>query len=422
MFKFHEVNSLVLSRKNNALYALFLINSFLVFWYFANSIIGNKSPATSILLLLSILTIFPVIKGARVFFNTQGWWVLSLIFFGLFNILSLLGEGVEISDAYDKPAKSLAAALIFLYLLRYGFSDKVVGIAIVFSTLLGGGYAVYEKFVLDLPRAGTMTNPIRYGYLILTLALLCFFYAHYSEKRWQKMFFIIGGCLGLLGAYSTGTRGVVVILLFLAALFFVLLVKKDFISWSRFGFSTALFLLCIFLLATRTDLLGSYVDKTLVEIQTIEEGNLNTSIGHRLQMWHVAIYLGLEEPLTGAGHDYALLREKAASFIQDHNYNPVILVRYGHFHNQYLDSFAKQGVPGVLVWVFFLVGALLGMKTRYRYAVLFIVATLAVGGLTEAVLRSSRLFYLAILGISIFRCLDHFESSKVAKLTTLGSK
>jgi len=388
---------------------IFALNSFLVFWYLSNSLIGNRSPATSLLLLLSILTVVPVVKNISACWKSQKWWILGLVTFGLFNILSLLHEGVEISDAYDKPAKALVAALVFLYLLHYGFNHRVVGVAIVIATLMGGGYAIYEKFVLGLDRAGMMTNPIRYGYMVAALALLCFFCARYSQQRWQQLSLAAAGCIGLAGAYSTGTRGVVVILLSVVAFLMFSLLRKKRISWPAAVALGGIFITVIAFSSVKTGVFKSYIDNTHREYEQIKRGNLNTSIGLRFQMWHLALYLGLKEPLSGAGHDYDKLREKSKGFIEEKGYNPIILTYYGHFHNQFLDCFAKQGVPGVVVWMLFLAGALLGMKTRYKYAVFLIVATLAVGGLTEAVLRSSRLFYLAILGISIFRCLDYFE-------------
>lgn len=411
---------LIKFRANNK--ALFWINSLLVFWYMANSILGDKTPATTSLLLLSLIMACPVIKNIDLYWGEQKWWFLSLILFGSFNILYLLLEGVDISDDYDKPAKALAAGLIFIYLLRYGFDHRVVGVAIAISTLIGGGYALYEKFVLEFSRAGMITNPIRYGYLVIALSMLCFFYARYSEGKWFKVGFLLVGSLGVLGAYSTGTRGIVVIVLSLAFILIVCNLRSGRLSWKRFGILSGTVLAAVLAISMNTSLFSRYVDKTIYELNKIESGNLNSSIGLRLQMWHVAIYLGSESLLTGGGHDYDVLREKAEKFIDEHNYNPVILVRYGHFHNQFLDAFAKQGLPGLIVWVLFLFGAVYGMKTRYKYAVFIIVITLAAGGLTEAVLRSSRLFYLAILGVSIFRCLDYFEANKCVRALDLKAQ
>lgn len=391
---------------------LFWINSVLVFWYFSNSILGNKALATSPLLLLSLITFYSVIREFNGFWNSHKWWILGLFLFGAFNIAHLIWRGVDISDDYDKPAKALAALLVFLYLLRFGFSDKIIGIAIVIATLVGSGYTFYEKCVLDFSRAGEVTNPIRYGYIMTTLGLLCFFYAIYSDNRWMRYGFGVAGFFGMIGAYNTGTRGVVLILFFLLVYFSCVLVRERKISWvvlvgAILGISAILFFL-----GSNTKFLDSYYDKTVHEINRIEKGHLNTSIGLRLQMWHVAAYLGVKEPVTGAGDDYSVLKEKAGEFIKENKYNPAIMERYRHFHNQYLDLFAKQGIPGVVVWILFLLGAVSGMKSHYRYAVIMIVATLAIGGLTEAVLRSSRLYYLAVLGVSVFRCLDYFEINK----------
>ncbi len=386
---------------------LFLFNSLLVFWYFSNSIVGNKTPATSFLLLLSLLFLIPALKNLPDVWATQKWWILALLAFGGFHVLHLYLHGTEVGDDYDKPTKAIAAVLIFFYLLRYGFSDKVVGVAIAVSAVAAGGYAIYEVFALNLHRAGTMTNPIRYGYLTVTMALLCFFYLIYSQQRWLQILYGLSGCVGLAGAYCTGTRGIALILIGVAYLLVYRLLKTGYLSRSKLMLAFITAIVVLVTLAFSADLFQSSVKRTVNEVQKTMDGNWNNSLGYRLQMWHLAIYLGSQEPLSGAGQDYTIIREKASEFIQSHNYNPIIVTRFGHFHNQYLDAFAKQGLPGLAVWLFLLVAAMTGMKSHYKYAVGLIVLTLVMGGLTEAVLRSSRLFYLIVIGISVFRCLDY---------------
>ncbi|MFW1677946.1 O-antigen ligase family protein [Pontibacter sp. JAM-7] len=401
-------------RKDLFFKLIFGLNSLLVFWFLANSIVGNKSPATSLLLLCSLLFLIPSLKKIPQIWSSQKWWIISLFAFGLFHLLHLWAHAVPLGDDYDKPAKAVAAVFIFLYLLRYGFSHQVVGIAIAIAALAAGGYAIYEKFILELPRAGTMTNPIRYGYLVITVSLICFFYIGIYKNRWFRLLFLMAGCVGAVGAYATGTRGIALILLAVILFLIWQVLRRGYISRLKLVMLITVFISVLVLIAANANIFDRAVKRTQMEVQRTLDGNLNTGVGHRLQMWHTALYLGVSEPLTGAGTDYVQIRQKASAFIEQHGYDPGVLVRYGHFHNQYLDAFAKQGIPGVIVWCLLLAGALIGMRTRYRYAVLIIVATLAVGGLTEAVLRSSRLFYLMVIGISIFRCLDYFEWEKGA--------
>jgi len=389
------------------LHGLFLLNSLLVFWYFSNSIVGNKSPATSLFLLLSLLFLVPACRNLPAVWSTQKGWILGLLVFGCFHILHLAAFGVEIGDDYDKPAKAIAAVLILLYLLKYGCSENVVGTAVAVSAIAAGGYAIYEVFVLNLPRAGTLTNPIRYGYLTVTIALLCFFYLSISQHRWQQVIYAVSGSIGLVGAYCTGTRGIALILIGVGIFLFYRIAKKAHFSPPKLLLGTFGLSVIVIALALSTDVFQSAVKRTVTEVEKTTAGNWNNSLGYRLQMWHVAGYLGIQAPLTGVGTDYEVIGEKTAGFIEEHKYNPVVVTYFRHFHNQYLDTFAKQGVPGLLVWLLLLSLAMSGMKTYYRYAVLMILMTLVLGGLTEAVLRSSRLFYLMVIGISVFRCLDY---------------
>lgn len=391
--------------------ALFCVNSFLLFWYFSFSALGNKSPAILGLLLMSFLTFRAVFRSFLSVWNAQVLWILALLVYAIFNMVSMFFHGVDDLSSYERPAKALGAALIFMYLMKYRFSHKSVALGLMVAVSIGAGYAVYEKFYLGVSRAGSVTHPIRYGYLLLALALLCAFFAFNFRNILARRLYFGMALFGLFGAYCTGTRGIFVILFCIVLWGGVFLIKRKRLSRSYMLLPLVLVMVFGSLLFFRIGGIDRYVDGTISEVKAIASGNLNTSIGTRIQLWHVALYLGINEPLSGVGYDYENIRFKADKFISDRDYNPDILVKYGHFHNEYLDRFAKQGVWGLFVWCFFLVAAITGMKTHYKYAVFIIIVTLAVGGLTEAVFRSSRLFYLAILGISVFRCLDFFEQS-----------
>ncbi|WP_432697226.1 O-antigen ligase family protein [Marinobacterium sp. YM272] len=401
------------SRKDRFYNAVFFLNSVLVFWYFSNSIVGNTSPATSLLAALAIIFIVPVCRYFPALWKGQKLWIAALAVFGAYHIVHLFMEGVETSEDYETPAKAIAAILIFGYLMKYGFSVYMVGYAIALSTLAAGGYAIYEKFYLGLERAGSLSHPIRYGYLVFTLAVLSCFFAWFAEKKQERYAFYIVGMIGIVGAFTTGTRGLVIITGFLLLLLCLNRKVLNYLSWKKVALAVGCFALLVVTLASQTNVLNRYIDSTVREFEFIESGNFNTSIGFRLMMWDTALYLGSKHPVLGVGHDQDKIIAESSGFIQDNGYNPNILTEYNHFHNQYLDAFAKDGVIGVLAWCFLLVAALIGLKTKYRYAVIIIVTTLAIGGLTEVVLRSSRLFYLLVLGISIFRCMDYFEYKRI---------
>lgn len=384
-------------------------NSFSLFWYFSASVIGYKSMALVYLLLMGLFTASSCLKVSKEVWESQKFWIAGLFFFGAFNIAFLMCQDVELSGYYERPAKALAAIIVLLYLLHYGFNKNAIAAGVVVAAFVGGGYAVYEKFFLDLPRAGTLTNPIRYGYLVLVVGLLCVFYFFVFRKLVARIMFVVPACVAIFGAYCTGTRGVLVIVVSLLLFLVFQVIKNNRGSLKYIIPLVAGGVLIFGALVAKTDVFERYIDETVKELERVGSGDLSSSIGIRLQMWHLAFYLGGAEPFTGAGLGADRLMNKSEQFIEANGYDKRIITDYGHFHNQYLDYFAKQGLPGLFVWCFLLFAALSGMKTRYRYAVLIIVVTLAAGGLTEAVFRSSRLFYMTILGVSIFRCLDYFE-------------
>lgn len=390
----------------------YLLNSVFVFWYFSFSLLGNKSPAILSLALMALVTLSSLLKGVAPVWNAHKLWILALLIYSVFNMASMFVHGVDDSAYYERPAKALGAAVVFVYLIKYGFSKRAVAIGVLVSVAVGAFYAIYEKFYLGLARAGTVTHPIRFGYLLLTLSLLCAFFAYYFKGSKVRYLCVLLALLGLFGAYCTGTRGILVILFFVVFGGAIALVREKRLGLAYVAMPILLSVIfCVFLVA-KVGGIDRYVDRTVAEVEAIADGNLNNSIGTRIQLWHVALYLGIKEPFWGVGYDYEEIRSLAEDFVLNHGYNPSILVKYRHFHNEYLDRFAKQGVLGVIVWCFLLVAAVSGMRSHYRYAVFIIVSTLAVGGLTETVSNSSRLFYLAILGISVFRCLDFFEQNK----------
>jgi hypothetical protein len=191
---------------------LFWLNTVLVGWFFIALSGLNLNPATSGLLLLALLCAWPSLNNLPQVWQQQRFWLLGLILYGLFMIGYRLFEGSTDLSSLDRPARFIAMALVMLYLLRFGFCGRYLWLAVMLGTLTGSALGLYEVFMTGSKRAGVGVYPITFGYLMTAMSLLCFFYARYETARYRRILLAMSGLLGIFGAFSSGTRGVVVIL------------------------------------------------------------------------------------------------------------------------------------------------------------------------------------------------------------------
>nr|WP_268895533.1 O-antigen ligase family protein [Grimontia sedimenti] len=84
-------------------------------------------------------------------------------------------------------------------------------------------------------------------------------------------------------------------------------------------------------------------EATKKEVASIESGNLNTSIGFRLQLWHAGAELIKDKPILGYGESHKEEKERLAK----EGYISKQAAKHSHYHNQYIDSMVKNGVGGL---------------------------------------------------------------------------
>ncbi|MBA4501504.1 O-antigen ligase family protein [Marinobacterium marinum] len=387
---------------------LFAVNTALLGWFFIGLSALDLNPSTSGLLLLALLCAVPTLQHAPEVWSSQRSWLLGLLLYGCFLIGYMALEGGDEFSRFDRPARFVAMTLVMLYLLRFGFSGRFLWLAVLLGTLVGTYTGLYEAFVEGAKRARGDFYPITFGYLMAALSLLCFFYARHEQQLAIRLTMLLAGIVGIIGAFSSGTRGVAVIF---AAVAVAALVRWIWRKGIRMRWLAAGLLLVLGTLTVCYQVMPQVkraVTQTQWELQQIQAGNLTTSFGQRLQMWSVALHLGSQHPVTGVGHDLEQIRSQSRAYIEERGFSQGAL-QYHHFHNAYIEAFAKRGFPGLAVFLLLMVAAPWGMKTHYRDAVLMILAVFVVGGLTEAVMTSGRLLYLLMVGVSVFRCLDYFE-------------
>lgn len=334
----------------------------------------------------------------------------------------------------DRAAKYVVALPCLFYLLACPPRVRSLWWGMTIGAMGSGLLALYQTGVLGMERAGGFSNAIQYGNLSLALGLMCALVwcaLGANLGRWQAMALAVATALGLLGSLLSMSRG----------------------GWLALGLSLPLWGWLLWRWAYRPMLLRAAALGTLgllvalvlqgpqlyqrwVEARTETQNYLvhdqaNSSVGQRLDHWRLAWAMGWDRPWTGWGRaGYTAEKQQRVAAGQAH---PSVLA-FDHGHNEFLDLWAKRGLPGVLaLLLLYAVPAAIFWPTRARLRSatgLTDRTTLALRltglalpvlycgfGLTQAFLKhnSGNMFYLFML-ILIFTSLQARQAQRQAPL------
>lgn len=385
-----------------------VLNTVLILWFFVAIINLNTSITTSALLLISLIYSVIFMFNYRQDLYRNIFWVVSLMLYGSYFIVYYFLEGQQDLSAYDRPFRFIAMALVFLYLMKTKFYPKYIPLALAIGVYIGGGVGLYEVFLLGKSRAEAGHNAIAYGYLLITTSMLCMFFGVFEKNKTISIISFSAGLFGFFAAIGSGTRGVLLIAFVIFLCFSIYAVIKRKVSNGLILAFITIFSVTAISSYLYMPQLKNMIETTAFEFTRINEGDLNSSIGLRLQMWDTAMHLGSSSPLIGVGHNMDEIINQSSNFLNEKGYNENLMSMFNHFHNEYLDAFAKRGVIGVVVLIGLFLAAIHGMKTHYKYAVYLVVMSYAVGAVTEAVFSTGRLMMVYIFLVSIFKCADNF--------------
>ena len=203
----------------------------------------------------------------------------------------------------DKPLKYLAAIPCLFFVARFPPKPRFLWLGIALGAIGSGLVAAFERWYLHWERPGGYTNAIQFGDLSLMLGLLCLGglmaalpAAH--RRRWQALL-ILGALGGAVGSVLSLSRGGWLSLVITSAVFMVVLRSR--ISRKILVLIVASILLVIG--AWRLLPPGNAVDQRVVavgqQIQAYRQGDPNTSVGERFDLWKMALALGFQKPWTG---------------------------------------------------------------------------------------------------------------------------
>lgn len=278
------------------------------------------------------------------------WWLVAA--FSCMGALWMLDVGGAWGwGSLDRPVKYLLALPCVLYLMTFEPRAAWLWMGIAVGAVGSGLVALYQAYVVVLPRVTGFTNAIQYGNLSMLLAVMSglLLVAQWSRwVLWQRLLLACAIVLGAVGSVLSQARGgwlALVLLLPVCAWLLVRTTGQRRIYWGLCALAVAAAAL------SQLPAVEQRVDEARLEMQTYQDrGDGRSSVGQRLAHWRLAWQMGWDRPLTGWGR--AGYTEEKARRVAAGQAHPVVL-EFGHAHNEALDLFAKRGLPGVLLLLVF---------------------------------------------------------------------
>ena len=291
----------------------------------------------------------------------------------------------------------------------------------LFCGLMGAiGFALFQRYGLMMPRAEGFSMPITFGNLAMAMALMALAaIQQFSRTRWAALPYL-AFFAGVTASILSGSRGGWLALL----LSFV-----PFYSYGReaLGRRTLLIVIAsIALLGTavivpQTGVLGRLTDVSR-ELTLYSNGNPDSSVGARLEMWKGAWAMFIEHPITGVGRANFHLGLNRLIARGDIN---AAMHGYYHAHNELLNALATQGLLGAAALIALYAAPLRfftrllrmpGLHRPYALAGVMLVLSFIDFGLTQVMFahHASSSFYALTVCILVGLCLQEQRRAATA--------
>lgn len=298
---------------------------------------------------------------------------------------------------------SFTRSCLILYMIAISLNTEKTNItllkhSITLGFLLNLGFLVYIRVFLQESRPENFMNPNIYA----PVFGLFFIYFCYSTLKHHNIVDLILSILAIYCVSIMQSRGVIVASVL--SLSIVLIHSTYIVSKNKIIRSLVLLIPIIFMIILLNSKLGEKLyEKSTHEYNQIKNGNLNTSIGLRIEMAYIAKDLILEKPLAGYGDDFTSARKE---IIKKNDYNPIIN-KFKTLHNVYSDSWAKLGLLGFISSLLLtLLPILLLIKTpNIILGLSLTIFTFTISMVDTALLGGEYLLMLIALSY-IYRCLS----------------
>lgn len=351
----------------------------------------NGSQPFALLLLLAVLPALWISPDPRYRVSKVWLWMLLLPLLASVPLFITSGTG----EALAAGARYFAAAIVMIALARFELDLRLL----LRAASLGGILAI----LFNLDQLGEMRVDWGVGFLdsgYISVMLLCLALAQFHLDKGRlvwRLFAAVGIACLVVAVMKTGTRGAWPAMILVFSLeFFLLELSRN--RKILLGIAGAI------LLATAMLSMPSVHDRIVLTFDEVEayykDNNHATSMGYRLDFWHIAIKCFAESPIWGVS--YQRRSKIMAEFIENNPESKTIGTDgRSSSHNEMLDALAKRGIlGGIAALLLYLIpmrffirhsGSSHSRTTRHlAFAGSGLVLTMVICGITEAPMMNVR--------------------------------
>jgi len=327
-----------------------------IYWLFTGTFfVENADKKLVIFVLISLVASIATYGKKSIITNSKKplniLLMVTIIYLGIFHYV--YGGSSQEMRAY------LVMLVLFVYFPQHLLTKKMIDRLLIIGSLFAIGFILYNNYVLGLNRGVPLTgggfNPIPYASAASIIGIIAI---HRFIKTKNHILFIPITLYSTVVIF-TQTRGVILPFFTIFSLFF--LFSKC--SFNKKNIAVASIIL-LFITFIGYEHIEDRVKSTIQEVNAIQEGNLQTPIGLRLQFWDAAVQLIKERPIFGFGDQHA---EQFQELYHEGKISQVAAIYSPtSYHNQYLDTWVKKGIIGLIL---LLILQLLPLMYSYKYQV-----------------------------------------------------
>ncbi|MHC9034515.1 O-antigen ligase family protein [Cobetia marina] len=249
------------------------------------------------------------------------------------------------------PIRLLLAVPVLLLVLSCPPSLGAMWGGLILGSVLTGSWAMWQKLVWGVHRAGGFTNTINFGDICMLMGLICLAGLGWAmslagaRRRYWILALLVGGAFGIIGSLMSGTRGGWIGFPFAAWVLYRSYGEVISRRVLRMGVFMCAGVIALMVITPATGI-QQRVEAGVSDVtKYVEDRNAGTSAGARLEMWRGAFMMIAEQPWLGRGETgYAEARD---AMIERGELSRHVKP-YEHPHNEFLDAWVKRGILGLL--------------------------------------------------------------------------
>lgn len=289
------------------------------------------------------------------------WVAAALVFYFACYALSAAYHADRLS-LLDKPVRFALLALLVLALPRLRPDGRVLATSLALAGAVALGWALFDLLYNNEPRVGIFVNPIQFGVFSIAVAVMTTVLAlRLPVRPGLRLALLASSGCAYVAALLTGSLTIVTAAI---ALPLTLLIARVPRSTRRSRTAVlGMAVLAIAVLWGGGRHMAEKAHKAVEDVDLFLAGQPDTSQGARIANFLNSWALFQSNPVMGVGiHSFDTIRQQMAAEGRLAKY----AASFDATHNEYLDTLAKRGLPGIAGLLALLLVPLWAFRRLYR--------------------------------------------------------